>query len=141
MKDPATRSRDIDHAFEELADRILGAPGIHCVGEWGDGLRYTARVSGAQMVVIIEAELHEGELWAHLSVSVHRPTPRVPTWDELKWCKDVFIGPERKAVTVFPPRAEYINHHEHTLHLFAPLERDPLPDFRRACEVTGRVSI
>lgn len=129
MKTPAARSRDIDHAFEELAERIEHAPGIHCVGEWGGGLRYTARVSGAMLTVVIEPELHDAELWAHLSVSVHRPVARVPTWDELRWCKDVFIG-DRKAITVFPIRDEYVNHHPHVLHLFAPLERDPLPDFR-----------
>jgi hypothetical protein len=141
LKSPGARSLDIDRAWTELSERVENAPGIHCLGEWGDGLRYTVRVSGATLIVVVEPELHEGELWAHLSVSVFKPKARVPTWDELRWCKDVFIGPDRKAVTVFPPRAEYVNHHEHCLHLFAALERDPLPDFRAVCAITGQVSI
>lgn len=141
MKTPGARSLDIDRAWTELSERVEHAPGIHCLGEWGGGLAYNVRVSGAMLHVIIEPELHEDELWAHLSVSVFKPKARVPTWDELRWCKDVFIGPDRKAVTVFPPRAEYVNHHEHCLHLFAALERDPLPDFRAVCAITGQASI
>lgn len=141
MRTPEQRSLDIEHAWSELAERVEHAPGIHCLGEWGGGLAYRVRVSGATLHVIIEPELHEDELWAHLSVSAHLPHKRVPTWDELRWCKDVFIGPDRKALTVFPPRAEYVNHHEHTLHLFCPLERDPLPDFRRQCMLAGELSV
>jgi hypothetical protein len=141
MKDFAQRSRDMDAAFEELAQRLAHVPGVHFLSEWGGGLAYTARLGvGAILRVIIEPELHEDELWLHLSASVTRPKARVPTWDELRWCKDVFIG-DRKAITVFPVRAEYVNHHPDVLHLFSPLERDPLPDFRRECTVSGLVSI
>lgn len=63
----------------------------------------------------------------HLSVS---RTNRDPSYFDLKRVKELFIGRQRKAVQVFPPEAEHYNHHPYCLHLFAPIDRDPLPDFR-----------
>ena len=139
MKDWNSRARDCDYVFEELAERLATTPGVHALGEWGGGLRYSVRLRGVSLIAIVEPELHDSELWLHLSVSATRPA-RVPTWDELKWCKEIFVG-DRKAVTVLPKRAEYVNEAPHVLHLFAALERDPLPDFRVTCSVLGRVAI
>lgn len=139
MKSWNQRARDVDLAFEELAERLAVTPGVHSLGEWGAGLRYSVRLRGVSLIAVIEPETHESELWYHLSVSATRPA-RVPTWEELRWCKETFIG-DRKAITVFPVRAEDVNDAPNVLHLFAPLERDPLPDFRAQCAVLGRVSI
>jgi hypothetical protein len=135
VKSKLQRSRDVDRAYEELAERLHKVPGVTSLGEWGDGLAYRVR-GNAGLTAIIEVELHDGQLWLHLSVSARL---RVPSWDELRWCKDVFMG-DVKAITVFPKKAEYVNDHPRTLHLFAPLEQDPLPDFRAQCAVLGRVS-
>lgn len=67
------------------------------------------------------------QLWLHLSFS---HAYRIPTWLELKGAKALFIGDDLKAISVLPAKAEYYNHCTNCLHLFAPLEHDPLPDFR-----------
>lgn len=79
--------------------------------------------------IVDEIEIYEDMgLWLHISVSV-RGAKRLPEYEHLKIAKEIFIGPERKAVQVFPPEAEHFTAAE-VLHLFASLDGDPLPDFR-----------
>ena len=52
-----------------------------------------------------------------LHISVSHPD-RYPTWDELASARDAFGGPDRRMVMHFPPRAEYVNVHATTLHLW-----------------------
>jgi hypothetical protein len=42
----------------------------------------------------------------------------------------MFVGSARKAVMVLPAEEEHVNIHPFCLHLYSPLDRDPLPDFR-----------
>ncbi len=87
-------------------------------------------VSEDGITVILATEIVDGELWAHLSYS---RVDRIPSWEDGKRVKDVFLGPKRKALIVLPPDAEYFNLHPNCLHMFCSLDRDPLPDFRTAC--------
>jgi hypothetical protein len=90
-------------------------------GVWyssGDGLR----------VIMTAAEERDGKRWMHVSFS---RANRLPSWDDLRKVKDIFIGRERLAVQVLPKARDYVNHHPHTLHLWSCLEGDPVPDFRR----------
>lgn len=77
--------------------------------------------------VIVTGGLHsDGRKWLHFSVA--RPD-RLPTWDDLKETKRLFLGPERKAIQVIPKDSQYVNIHPYCLHLFACLSDDGLPDF------------
>lgn len=78
------------------------------------------------LVVILSGEVHNDSRWLHLSVSRQS---RVPSYDDLCLVKRVFIG-DRKAIQVFPPKAEHVNIHNYCLHLWACLDADSLPDFR-----------
>jgi hypothetical protein len=106
---------------------------------WANVATYRVRLNGAQLLAFVEVECIDAELWAHLSVSCKSPA-RVPTWDELGWCKRYFLG-DRRALQVLPPAAEYVNDNPHCLNLYAPLERNPLPDFRAHVGETGRLSL
>lgn len=75
--------------------------------------------------VILEVECWSGELWAHLAVTGRS---NAPTLGELGWCKNVFLG-DRKAVQIFPRRTDAAAAAGRTLHLYSPLESDPLPSF------------
>ncbi|HEU4580905.1 MAG TPA: hypothetical protein VFS67_21750 [Polyangiaceae bacterium] len=83
---------------------------------------YRARLDQG-LLVILEVECWHGELWAHLSVTGRDRTPTLP---ELAWCKDLFLG-DRKAIQIFPRKAEADVAGTRTLHLHAPLESDALP--------------
>lgn len=91
------------------------------------GAKYVAR-SRSLVAIVSCAEERDGRWWMHLSVS-HRS--RVPTWQELAWCKEIFLG-DREAYQVLPPKERYVNIHPNVLHMFTRLDGDAvLPDFTR----------
>ena len=69
----------------------------------------------------------DGRIGWHLSIS-HRtdtypPKPgRYPTWDEIVRARDRFIPDGVRMVQVLPPRAERVNAHETTFHLWETWE-------------------
>lgn len=126
----------------EALDALLPAthqPNVRQVLDYSNAKFFDVRLNGVKLRAIVGVEVFEGELWAHLSVSAQAPA-RLPNWKELGWCKGYFLG-DRKAIQVFPVRAEYVNIHPNVLNLYAPLDRDPLPDFRVAIDETGQVGI
>ena len=85
------------------------------------------------LTVIFSAGIEEdGKRWAHVSVS--RADNTVPSWLDLVEVRDVFLGREQFAVQVLPPRAEHYDARtgKDVLHLWAPLDGAPLPNFLRA---------
>ena len=137
MKDYHARHADIERAMTDLWPRILQG-NVRIMDDFVNAKRAAVRLDGAALTVILEVECVDGELWAHLSVG-NMTGKRVPSWQELRWCKEYFLG-DRKAVQILPPRAEYVNLNPYVLHLYACLERDPLPDFR-GVDSAGRIAI
>jgi hypothetical protein len=78
--------------------------------------------------VIAEVELHDDEAWLHVSFSRRN---RMPSYEDMARVKALFIGDDRKAIQVLPAKSEHVNLHPYCLHLYSPIDRDPLPDFRR----------
>lgn len=68
----------------------------------------------------------DGKRWIHISMS-HRK--RMPTHDEMLEVKNFFIGDDRYAMQVFPPKDMYVNQHPFCLHLWHCLDGHPLPEF------------
>lgn len=128
MKSFFDRPEDRIAATLDLAPRVL-PPNVIVTRRFVNAHSYRVKLGAVVMTALLEAEVVDGELWGHLSVCGQKP-PRLPTWEELRWCKDLFLGKDRKAIQVLPPEKEYVNIHPNVLHLYAPLERDPLPDFR-----------
>lgn len=66
--------------------------------------------------------------WEHASVSVlylntkGKPIPRTPTWEEMCRVKNLFWMEEEAVIQFHPPKSEYVNRHNHCLHLW----RNPL---------------
>jgi hypothetical protein len=133
MKRFATEVSDAERArmlevFDALCPIVLPAgwspiPGMsnfwNC--KWlqsSDGLR-----------VCLEVEFIDEHLWLHLSFSRR---DRVPNYFDMTRVKELFVGDERKAIMVLPPKDEHYNHAKFCLHFYSPVDRDPLPDFRAA---------
>lgn len=53
--------------------------------------------------------------WEHVSVSF---ADRCPTWDEMCVVKDLFWGPNELVLQYHVPKADHINVHPYTLHLW-----------------------
>lgn len=79
------------------------------------------------MAVLISAARHQdGRRWLHVSVSRRN---RLPSWEDLRQVKDVWIGQDRVAVQVLPRARDYVNIHPFCLHLWCCLDEDVVPDF------------
>lgn len=79
--------------------------------------KYTIIISGA-----IEAD---GKPWVHLSVCNHRGRT---DWDMLRQAKEHFLGRDTYAVSVIPPRANFVDI-ANVLHCFHCPQGHPLPEF------------
>jgi hypothetical protein len=84
--------------------------------------------NGNLFVAVSVQEEMDGRRWLHVSASCR---DRVPNYAELTRIKREFIGPHRKALHIWPPEAEHISECPNCLHLWACLDQDLLPDFRR----------
>jgi hypothetical protein len=92
-----------------------------------DGAAYHNPITALNVICSASME-RDSRRWLHVSVS---HPDRLPTWDELAEVKSLFIGTERKAIQVLPPTEEHVNVHPTCLHLWACLDGDGLPDFRK----------
>jgi len=78
------------------------------------------------LYVIITEEKYGDDWWRHVSVS---HAGYVPNWKEMCIVKDLFIGKDKKAIQVHPPKKEHYNFCSTVLHLWCNLDRDVLPNF------------
>lgn len=94
-------------------------------------------LSGLRVLMSAGVEA-DGARWLHVSVSRQS---RCPSWEDMDAVKRLFIGDERHAYQIHPPRAEHFAAPPlpagprvgTVLHLWAPVDGAPrLPDFLRA---------
>ena len=57
--------------------------------------------------------------WEHLSVSMPSKTP---SWEQMCMMKDIFWGEDECCVEYHPRKEDYVNNHEHCLHIWKPTE-------------------
>lgn len=69
----------------------------------------------------------DGSRWLHVSYS---RAAVIPDWNDTKLVKELFVGRDRKAIQVLPCEEEYVNIHPTCLHLWSPVDSDPVPDLR-----------
>lgn len=68
----------------------------------------------------------DGE-WEHVSVSCDS---RTPTWKEMCLVKELFWDNNDTVVQIHPPGEQYVNAHEHCLHLWRKVDWDPKDPFQ-----------
>lgn len=93
-----------------------------CNGDNGNGI-FKVFVGGKSFFCIVS----NGGGWEHVSIS--KPNAkRCPTWEEMCAIKDIFFEPEEAVVQYHPPKSQYVNRHEFTLHLWRPIGVEvPMP--------------
>jgi len=72
-----------------------------------------------RIILSIELKGKSEAAWIHLSVSHRSSTPSHAT---MSLCKKLFIGENREAIAIFPPRNRQVNIAGHCLHLWAPMD-------------------
>lgn len=76
--------------------------------------------SGA-MLRIVSSDGDETIRFEHVSVSTQ---VRCPSWEEMTFVKRAFWREDECVMQLHPPKAEYVNHHPFTLHLWKPLDAE-----------------
>jgi hypothetical protein len=108
-------ARVINHPF--LASRRSdGNNGCFLIDSPEPGWRLAIIVSDGT-----DARVPEGLGWEHVSVHVFRKNgarQRTPTWREMVFVKGVFWDAEDVVMQLHPRRSEYVDNHQHTLHLW-----------------------
>lgn len=90
------------------------------------------------LTVLVRVEEHASERWRHVAVI---GTGRMPTYEEMRGAKAVFVGAERDAAEYFAPESEHINREPFTRHLWSREDGRTLPDFRRFDPFVGELNI
>ena len=68
---------------------------------------------------ILHVIARDGQGWEHVSVSLSH---RTPNWREMCFIKVLFWDKEDVVIQYHPKKSEYVNRHEHCLHLWRPVE-------------------
>ncbi len=94
--------------------RLYGGPG-------GDVYGVFALPSPRQKGRWLWCVASDGAGWEHVSVhAVEGRRDATPTWAEMCAVKDAFWSAEDVVMQLHPRASEYVNRHEHTLHLWRP---------------------
>jgi hypothetical protein len=115
---------------EEFLPRVLPAGWRRFTMTGGEIVDSGAAFASAEgIVVIVSAGIElDGRRWLHVSCSGAK---RLPSWDDLRAVKDIFIGRDREAYQVLPKAEKHVNIMPHCLHLWCCLDGAVLPDFTR----------
>lgn len=70
---------------------------------------------GRELVIMSAGASCDSGDWEHVSVSL---SSRPPNWQEMCFVKSLFWEDDECVVQFHPPKADYINIHEHCLHLW-----------------------
>ena len=73
--------------------------------------------SGGLRVLLSVDRMDDGQRWLHVSLSRARS---LPTWEDMKLVKDIFVGRNHEAVQVLPRDDDYVNLMPYCLHLWSP---------------------
>lgn len=69
----------------------------------------------------LDCGIPEAEGWEHVSVHAFRSgKDRTPNWREMCFIKDLFWDDEDVVMQLHPRKSQYVNVHQHTLHLWRP---------------------
>lgn len=109
--------------FKAFRPEVVRNPGWRLLEDRDDGFMYQNK--SERLAVIVSGEVHNGVKYLHVSCS--NPF-HVPTYDQITFVKQVFIGDDREAYMVFPMKDKHVNIHPYCLHLYSP-EQPLLPDF------------
>lgn len=108
--------------------RVRGGVGASSEADGNNGwfIVPSPKQAGRRLAIVAS----DGMGWEHVSVHAGEGTRSLtPTWAEMCFVKDLYWDEEDVVVQYHPRRSEYVNCHEHTLHLWRPTNQPiPTPD-------------
>ena len=86
-----------------------------------DGDNGVFRIPMGSISIIAWCIASDGLGWEHVSIHISSfGTNRTPKWNEMCKVKDFFWEEEDCVLQFHPPKSQYVNQHEHCLHLWRP---------------------
>lgn len=83
----------------------------------------------------------DGMGWEHVSIHAYQGTgrkQRTPNWREMCYVKDLCWDDEDVVMQLHPRKSEYVNNHQHVLHLWRPYTATiPLPPIETVGTIGG----
>lgn len=111
--------------------RIRTHPKLGSDDSFGNNGAFEIPHAGVVLFVIASdgADLEAPNQWEHVSVHAREgDRQRTPTWDEMCAIKALFWDAEDCVIQFHPPRSQYVNRHQHCLHLWRSLNyRQAMP--------------
>lgn len=86
----------------------------------GNCAAYRHKASSLSVLRSID-DLGDGKPVLHISVS---RKSKLPSWEDLKLCKTLFMGPDVDAYHIIPRASDYVNMNQNTMHLWTPWKED-----------------
>lgn len=105
--------KPIDEKIEKYRNRKAEMALNGCTGDAYNGFFNIPLPNGEIAGVIVS----NGGGWDHVSVSLRG---RCPKWQEMCFIKDLFFEDDEVAIQYHPRNQEYVNIHDHCLHLWRP---------------------
>ena len=66
-----------------------------------------------------------GEGWEHVSIHARKEDAQfTPFWEDMCYVKNLFFKPSETVVQFHPPLKDYVNIHQHVLHLWRPINEE-----------------
>ena len=101
------------------------------IGQFGtDGKMYSRRSDQMKVIETWASHKVEGQSqwqeWHHVSCSF---PDHLPSYEDLKEIKAIFVGAALTALQIFPPADRHISIHDYALHLWTCLDGPVTPDF------------
>ncbi len=112
--------------------------GWKIVQPWGDGYALQ-QINGGLGVIVDCEEKSDGRKWLHISCS---RKAWAPTHDDMALVKEAFVGPDRYAYSIWPPKSHYVNYHPYCLHIWAMMDTEDgriLPEFSAEIDGIGKI--
>jgi hypothetical protein len=119
----------VEEVRREVATRLRPLTKWRRTLQLADGEKWL-HATGLEVIWSVANELDDNP-WLHVSAIVQGRVP-LPTYAQMTVAKDVFIGPDRMAYSIWAPSSEHVNLRD-VLHLWTPVDPSirPLPDFTR----------
>lgn len=84
-------------------------------------------VTNSRHLIVISSGADEE--WEHVSIHARERKGKktkqdTPTWKEMCMIKDIFWGDDECVIQYHPEKKDYVNVHDHVLHLWKPVKQE-----------------